>query len=117
MFLLESIIKECQETEADATQAENSAQGAYEDFVKETNNQIGAMQEQIANDEAVEAKDTKKEVEDEGDKRTTEDDIDKLEDLNDTIHEDCDFTVNNFDKRTTEDDIDKLEDLNDTIHE
>merc|ERR1719443_1662983 len=99
MFLLESIIKECEETEADATQAENSAQGAYEDFVKETNNQIAAMQEQIANDEATEAKDTKKEVEDEGDKRTTEDDIDKLEDVNDTIHEDCDFTVNNFGER------------------
>jgi len=99
MFLLESIIKECQETEADATQAENSAQGAYEDFVKETNNQIAAMQEQIANDEAIEAKDTQKEVEDEGDKRTTENDIDKLEDLNDTIHEDCDFTVDHFSER------------------
>merc|ERR1719213_1150017 len=90
MFLLESIIKECQETEADATQAENSAQGAYEDFVKETNNQIAAMQDQIIADEEFEAKDAKKEVEDEGDKR---------EDPNDTIHEDCDFTVDHFAER------------------
>merc|ERR1719399_1430705 len=92
-------MKECGETEEDATHAENSAQSDYEEYVTETNNAIKTMQDQIVNDEATEAKDTKKEVEDEGDKRTTEDDIDKLEDVNDTLHEDCDFTVNNFGER------------------
>merc|ERR1719198_246720 len=101
MFLLDSIIKECGETEEDATHAENSAQSDYEEYVKETNNAIKAMQDQIVNDEAVEAKDAKKEAEDEGDKRTTENDIDALYDVADTLHGECDYTINNFGERQT----------------
>jgi hypothetical protein len=99
MFLLESIIKECKDTEEDATHAENSAQEGYEEYVKETNNIIKTMQDQIIADEAIEAKDAKKEAEDEGDKRTTINDIDNLEDMSDTLHGECDFTVNNFGER------------------
>merc|ERR1719379_2834734 len=99
MFLLDSIMKECSETEADATQAENSAQSSYEGYVKETNNVIKTMQDQIVADEEIEAKDSKKEAEDEGDKRATLNDIDMLEDVSDTLHGACDFTVNNFGER------------------
>merc|ERR1719243_56939 len=90
MFLIESIIKECGETEEDATHAENSAQSDYEEYVTETNNAIKTMQDQIVNDEAIEAK---------GTKRTTENDIDTLEDVADTLHGECDFTIDHFGER------------------
>merc|ERR1719213_956140 len=97
--LLENIIDESKETEEDALKAENDAQAAYESFVKDTNKAIADMQVQITNDEDTEAKDKKKEVEDEGDKRATTTDILKLGEVSVTLHDACDFTVNNFDER------------------
>merc|ERR1719399_1644748 len=90
MFLLDSIMKECADTEEDATHAENSAQSDYEEYVKETNNAIKTMQDQIVNDEAIESK---------GDKRTTDNDLDILEDVADTLHGECDFTIDHFGER------------------
>merc|ERR1719171_596711 len=75
MGLIENVMEESKETEADALAAENEAQAAYESFVKGANKQIEAMASQITNDEEVVAEDTKKEVEDEGDKRATIHDI------------------------------------------
>merc|ERR1719263_1700042 len=69
--LLENIIDESKETEADALAAENDAQVAYEEFVKNTNAAIKALQESIVSDEEVISQDKKKEVADQGDKRTT----------------------------------------------
>merc|ERR1719262_1025806 len=101
MALLQNIIEESIETEKDALEAENTAQAAYEEFVKSSNDQIAAMYNQIANDEEVEAEDAKKEAADEGDKRATIGDILKLGEVSTTLHEACDFTVNNFDERQT----------------
>merc|ERR1719421_1390273 len=99
MALLQNIIEESIETEKDALEAENTAQAAYEEFVKASNDQIAPMFNQIANDEEVEAEDAKKEAADEGDKRATIGDILKLGEVSTTLHEACDFTVNNFDER------------------
>merc|ERR1719443_2115019 len=79
MALLENIIDESKETEKDALEAENTAQAAY--------------------DEEIEAEDAKKEAQDEGDKRSTIGDILKLGEVSGTLHEACDFTVNNFSTR------------------
>merc|ERR1719443_921065 len=99
MALLENIIDESKETEKDALEAENQAQLAYEEFIKTSNDQIAAMFVQIGNDEEIEAEDMKKEAEDEGDKRATITDILKLGEVSSTLHEACDFTVNNFSTR------------------
>merc|ERR1719327_1763922 len=99
MALLENIIDESKETEKDALEAENTAQAAYEEFIKTSNDQIAAMFVQIGNDEEIEAEDAKKEVQDEGDKRATIGDILKLGEVSGTLHEACDFTVNNFSTR------------------
>jgi len=101
MGLLENIIAESKETEADALAAENEAQVAYESFVKDTNKEISAMASQITTDMEVEAEDEKKEVEDESDKRATTQDILKLGEVNGNLHEACDFTVDHFDERQT----------------
>lgn len=99
MALLENIIDESKETEKDALEAENTAQAAYEEFIKSSNDEIAAMFVQIGNDEEIEAEDAKKEAQDEGDKRATIGDILKLGEVSGTLHEACDFTVNNFDER------------------
>merc|ERR1719261_2136051 len=99
MGLLENIIAESKETEADALAAENEAQSAYEEYVKDTNDEIAAKANRITNDEEVAAEDTKKEVQDESDKRATVHDILKLGDVAGTLHDACDFTVGHFDER------------------
>jgi len=101
LVLLDSIIQESKETEAGAVKGEAEAQAAYESFVKGTNDAIKSMSAQITTDEEIEAGEVKKEVEDEGDKRATGTDILKLEGVSGTLHEACDFTVNNFDERQT----------------
>jgi len=101
LVLLDSIIQESKETEAGAVKAEADAQAAYEAFVKGTNDSIKTMQAQITTDEEIEAGEKKKEVEDESDKRATGTDILKLNQVEGTLHEACDFTVNNFDERQT----------------
>merc|ERR1719428_2603627 len=99
MALLQNIIDESIETEKDALEAENAAQAAYEEFIKVSNDQISAMFVQIGNDEEIEAEDARKEAQDEGDKRATIGDILKLGEVSGTLHEACDFTVNNFSQR------------------
>merc|ERR1719183_1916660 len=99
LVLLDSIIQESKETEAGAVKGEADAQAAYEAFIKGTNDSIKAMQAQIVTDEEIEAGEMKKEVQDEGDKRATGTDILKLGQVEGTLHEACDFTVNNFDER------------------
>merc|ERR1719359_2276681 len=101
LVLLDSIIQSSKETEAGAVKAEADAQAAYEAFIKGTNDSIKTMQAQITTDEEIEAGEKKKEVEDEGDKRATGTDILKLGQVEGTLHEACDFTVNNFDERQT----------------
>jgi len=99
MTIIDNIIHESEMTKAEALEAENTAQTAYEEFVKATNDQIAAMANQITNDEATEAQDAEKEAQDESDKRATVGDIIKLSEVSGTLHEACDFTVNNFDER------------------
>merc|ERR1719197_2098833 len=60
--LLENIIDESKETEADAIKGESDAQAAYEEFVKNTNAALKAMSEQIVSDDEIIAQDQKKEV-------------------------------------------------------
>merc|ERR1719163_552521 len=69
MNLLEGVIKDAEEVEAEATAAENKAQQAYETFAKDTNamtadtaRSMTALGEHLSYDE-------EKEVADEGDKR------------------------------------------------
>jgi len=118
LALLENIIDESKETEADAVAGENEAQTAYETFVKNTNAAIEAMSVQIVNDEDVKAKDTKKEVDDESDKRATTTDILKLGQVSGTLHEACDFTVDHFSERQKSrgDEIDALKQAKAIFH-
>jgi len=99
--LLDSIIQKSKETEAGSVKGEADAQAAYAAYVQGQNESIKAMGGQVINDEEIEAREKKKEIVDEGDKRATGTDILKLGQVEGTLHEACDFTVNNFDERQT----------------
>merc|ERR1719311_1526161 len=99
MALLQNIIEESLKTEKEALAAENAAQAAYEGFLVTSFEEIKAMFNQIQNDQEIEAQDAKREALDSVDKRATISDILKLGEVSQTLHEACDFTVNNFGER------------------
>lgn len=99
MTLIQNIIDESLETEKNALAAENTAQAAYEQYVKTSNDEIFAMVVQIDTEKEVEAQQTEKTTLDNVDKRATLADILKLGQVSETLHVSCDFTVNNFDER------------------
>merc|ERR1719265_889176 len=71
MALIENIIADSKGTEKDAIKAEQDAQTAYEEFMKDSNAAIKTKQEGLVADEENEAKDKIEETQDEGDKRAT----------------------------------------------
>merc|ERR1719299_246661 len=99
MALIENIIADSKGTEQDAIKAEQDAQTAYEEFMKDSNAAIKAKQVALVADEENEAKDKIEETQDEGDKRATIGDLLNLGSMNGALHESCDFTLDNFDVR------------------
>merc|ERR1719169_243329 len=92
MALIENIIAESASVEKDAIKAEQDAQIAYEEFIKDSNAAIKAKQEQEVQDEEQESKDKIQETQDEGDKRATIGDLLNLGSMNGALHQSCDFT-------------------------
>merc|ERR1719265_700272 len=101
MALIENIIVDSKGTEKDAIKAEQDAQTAYEEFIKDSNAAIKAKQEGLVSDNENEAKDKIEETQDEGDKRATIGDLLNLGSMNGALHESCDFTLDNFEVRQT----------------
>jgi len=99
MALIENIIADSKGTEQDAIKAEQDAQTAYEEFMKDSNAAIKAKQTALVADEENEAKDKIEETQDMGDKRSTIGDLLNLGSMNGALHESCDFTLDNFDTR------------------
>jgi len=109
-FLIEGIIADSKDTEKDAIAAEQDAQKAYESFIKDSNDAVKALQATLSSDQEEKAKDEVKEVQDEGDKRMTIEDILKLGEVNQALHTSCDFTMDNFEERQSKRD-DEIEAL------
>merc|ERR1719313_2473846 len=101
MALIENVIADSAKVEKDAIAAEQDAQTAYEAFIKDTNAEIKAKQEGIVADEETVAHDKVKEAEDETDKRGTIGDLLNLGSMNGALHQNCDFTLDNFEVRQT----------------
>jgi hypothetical protein len=110
MALIEGIIADSKDTEKDAIQAEQDSQKAYESFIKDTNDSVKALMNQLSSDEEHLAKDEIKESADEGDKRQTIEDILTLNGVEEALHQSCDFTLDNFAERQSKRD-DEIEAL------
>merc|ERR1712086_763349 len=101
MSMIEQIIADAKAMEAEAIRAEEDAQKAYEDFVKETNASIEVKSEDIVNKSESKAKAEADLVEAKESKEATMLELEQLSNYNAQLHQSCDFVMKNFELRQT----------------
>merc|ERR1712151_323046 len=94
MGMMQQIITDAKNMEAEAIRSEEDSQKAYEDFVKDTNNSIETKSKDIVNKSEAKAK-----AEDEKAKRAVLLELEQLANYDAELHESCDFVLKNFDLR------------------
>merc|ERR1712151_909149 len=98
MQMIEQIISDAKAMEAETIRAEEDAQKAYEDFVKDTNNSIEAKNKDITNKSESRAKAESELVET---KEAAMLELEQLSNYNAQLHQSCDFVQKNFEVRQT----------------
>merc|ERR1719169_365927 len=101
MQMLQQIISDAKAMEAETIRAEEDAQKAYEDFVKDTNNSIEAKNKDITNKAENKAKAESELVETKEAKEATMLELEQLSNYNAQLHQSCDFVQKNFEVRQT----------------
>merc|ERR1719305_448413 len=101
MGMLQQIINDAKAMEAETIRAEEDAQKAYEDFVKETNNSIEQESKAIVNKTEDKAKAETDLIEAEEAKEAVMLELEQLSNYNGELHTSCDFVMKNFDVRQT----------------
>merc|ERR1719229_971370 len=101
MGMIQQIINDAKAMEAEAIRAEEDAQKAYEDFVKETNASIETKTKEIINKSEAQAKAETDHVETKEAKEAALLDLEQLSNYDAQLHQSCDFVLNNFDLRQT----------------
>jgi len=99
--LIQQIIGDAKAMEGETIRAEEDAQKAYEDFVKETNNSIEAKSKDIINKSETKAKAETDLVEANAAKEGVLLELEQLSNYNAQLHQSCDFIQNNFELRQT----------------
>jgi len=99
MGMLEQIIAEAKQLEADAITAESDAQKAYETFVKDSNKSLGEKSRDLINKKATKAQAEEDQVATQEAKDTQSTEQQQLQNENADLHKSCDFTLQNFDVR------------------
>merc|ERR1719324_1291188 len=110
MGMIQQIINDAKAMEAEALQAEEDAQKAYEAFVKDTNASIEESQKAIINKSEEKAKAETAKTETEESKEEVGLTLEQLSTEAADLHKSCDFTVKNFEIRQTarDDEIEAL---------
>merc|ERR1712054_53528 len=101
MGMIQQIINDAKAMEAEAIRAEEDAQKAYEDFVKETNASIEAKSKDITNKSESKAKAEADLVEAKENKEAVMLELEQLFNYNAELHSSCDFVMKNFEIRQT----------------
>merc|ERR1719382_1878866 len=99
--MIQQIITDAKAMEAETIRAEEDAQKAYEDFVKETNNSIEAKSRDIVNKSEVKAKKEADLVQAKTEKEAVLLGLEQLSNYNAQLHQSCDFVQQNFELRQT----------------
>ncbi|CAE7556115.1 psbJ [Symbiodinium natans] len=99
MMMLQQLIADAQEMEAESTAAEREAQKDYEDFGKETIASLATKDKELEDQAEQKAKLTERMVQARQSKKGAEAEVANLAGLEGDLHESCDFTVQNFDAR------------------
>jgi len=99
MGMIENIVEESKQVEAEAVAAETEAQQSYESFIKDSNTSVDALMRANADRaEAMAGADGEK-IRAEADLEKTNGDIDGLNTFKDQTHSSCDFLLKNFEVR------------------
>jgi chromosome segregation ATPase len=101
MSLIQQIIDDAKSMEGEVIRAEEDAQKAYEDFVKETNASIEAKSKDIINKSSAKAKAETEHTEAKQDLDATVLELEQLSNYNAQLHQSCDFVMKNFQLRQT----------------
>merc|ERR1719333_1040433 len=101
MGMIQQIINDAKAMEAETIRAEEDAQKAYEDFVKETNASVEAKSKDIVNKAEEKAKAEADLVETEEAHESVMLELEQLSNYNGQLHTSCDFVLKNFDIRQT----------------
>jgi len=101
LAMLEQIISDAKAMETEAIRAEEDSQKAYEDFVKETNQNVEANNKDIVNKSEVKAKAEGDLVKANENKESVMIELEQLSNYNAELHQSCDFVLKNFDVRQT----------------
>jgi uncharacterized coiled-coil protein SlyX len=97
--MIEQIIRDAKQLEAEAIQAETDSQKAYESFVKDSNKSIEEKNRDITTKtEEKASKEADKTAAEEG-KETAMNEAQQLSNENADLHKSCDFVLKNFDIR------------------
>merc|ERR1712174_8173 len=99
--LIQQIISDAKAMEAETIRAEEDAQKAYEDFVKETNNSIEAKSRDIVNKSETKARAETDLVEAKEAKEGVLLELEQLSNYNAQLQQSCNFVLKNFDLRQT----------------
>merc|ERR1711935_540503 len=101
MGMIQQIITDAKAMEAEAIRAEEDAQKAYEDFVKETNASIETKTKEIINKSEQKAKSETDLNQANQDKESVLLELEQLSNYNAELHQSCDFVMKNFEIRQT----------------
>jgi len=99
LTMIETLIEESKEAEAEATKSESDSQAAYETYMKDSTAAVTALQKDVANKSESKAKADTSKVAAEEDLKGTVEDLLTLGEYNQELHKQCDFLVKNFDLR------------------
>merc|ERR1719265_304226 len=99
MAMIQGVVDESKEVETQAIADEQTAQAAYEGFIKDSNKLINSNNEDITNKMATKAKADAEKAQAEGDLKGTVDTILTLDDTSKTLHDQCDFLLKHFTER------------------
>jgi len=99
MGMLQQIINDAKAMEAETIRAEQDAQKAHEDFVKESNSAVEEKSTDIVNKSESKAKTEGDLVQSQQEKEGVMLELEQLANYNAQLHQSCDFVLKNFDIR------------------
>jgi len=99
MSMIEKLIYDAKEVEADARKSEIQAQSQYEALVADTNGSVKALQREVMAKTQAKAQASKEKSETEGDLADTNKELEELSKYDGELHGDCDYLIKNFGAR------------------
>mmetsp|Transcript_40858 Transcript_40858/g.89006 ORF Transcript_40858/g.89006 Transcript_40858/m.89006 type:complete len:660 (+) Transcript_40858:78-2057(+) len=99
MSMIESLIEDAKDMQAQATKDEEQAQADYEKFVADSNDSIARLETSVTNKSGSKASAREQLAQAKNDLAAAQGDDARLGQLASDLHQDCDFTLKNFEIR------------------